>query len=112
MTTQKPTLFIGQAILLDGFGQREIGKIFYTAVRLHYGRNPIFGRAALFGDFLKLIKDVKSAYEKGSFAKITFEPPTDIDFRMNSNSQCSAPRRYEALELADINTAQRILDLV
>lgn len=112
MTTKKPTLFIGQAILLDGWGQKEIGKVLYTAVRLHHNRNPIFGRAALFGDFLKLLKDVKPAQEKGSFAKITFEPPTEIDFRMNSNASLGTPRRYEALELTDINTAQRVLDLI
>lgn len=112
MTNQKPTLFIGQAILLDGFGQRELGKIFYTMVRLHYHRDPIFGRAALFGNFSKLLKDVKPAHEKGSFVKIIFEPPTEIDFRVNSNTNIGTPRRYEVLELTEIYLAQRVLDLL
>lgn len=112
MTTQKPTLFIGQAIMLDGFGEKEIGKVFYTVVRLHYHRDPIFGRAALFGDLSKLLKEVRQGQEKGSFAKIIFEPPKEIDFRVNSNPNFSTPRRYEALEFADFNTAQRVLDLV
>lgn len=112
MTTQKPTLFIGKAIFLDSWGESEIGKVYYTTVRLHYLRDPIFGRAALFGDFLKLLKDVKPFHEKGVFAKITFSPPTKIDFRVNANLSIGTPRRYEALELAEIYMAQRVLDLL
>lgn len=112
MTTQKPTLFIGQAIMLDGFGEKKTGKVYYTMVRLHYDRDPIFGRTALFGDLSKLLKEARQGQEKGSFAKIIFEPPTEIDFRVNSNPNLSAPRRYEALEFTDFNTAQRVLDLI
>lgn len=112
MANKKPTLFIGQAIMLDGWGEKETGKVYYTTVRLHYGRNQIFGRAALFGDFSKLLKDVRPDQKKGNFAKIIFEPPTEIDFRVNSNSHNGTPRRYEALEFEDINTAQRVLDLI
>lgn len=109
MGNKKPTLFIGKAIMLDGFGETETGNIYYTAVRLHRDRDNYFGRAALFLKLDQLLKVVKSDHKNSSFAKITFEPPGGIDFRESSNK--GRPRRYEALELEEIYTVQRILDL-
>lgn len=103
MHGQKPTLFIGKAVLLNKKGEEDKGEVRYTAVHLHFERNPIFGQAYTKSNFEAVIK--AALIMKKVSERVIFEPPKGIDFRGGNG----LPRRYEALELKELYRVQAAL---
>ena len=104
MPGAKPTLFVGIAVLLTKKGDEDKGEWRYTAVRLQHEQTPSFGQAYVSQDLSRLVSAVK-ILRKGC-AKIIFDPPLGIDFRGGSGGNSGPVRRYEALELKDLNRVQ------